>query len=1008
MKASLLLIILSSLFSFLDHSQALRHPRFDNSTDQDALLSFKSHVTKDPSGVLDGWNPNTSFCTWPGVLFNPNKNRVTGLSLRNLSLTGTISPHITNLSFLRSLDLQNNSFHGAIPIDIGRLFRLESLILASNHIDGSIPLSLSYCLRLRVVDLSKNRLKGAIPSELGNLSKLQDLRFRSNNLTGSIPFSLGNLSYLNNLILISNNLQGPIPSELGQLTRLQRLKLADNDLSGVIPASLFNMSSLIFFTLAKNRISGRLPSDLFWSLPSLETLFVGGNLLEGDVPSSLSNASNLEFVDLSTNQFSGQVPLLWNLPNLLFLSLEINQLVSEGKHGLDFLTSLANSTSLRALSIATNQLTGELPASMGNLSRQLSELFMGENHFEGNIPESIGNLAGLTLLSLELNSFSGKIPSAIGNLQNLQILILDLNFLSGSIPESLGNLSHLYELGLSTNSLTGSIPTILLNCQHLQRLDLSINSLDGNIPKEIFGFPSLGVLFNISWNSLTGVLPAEIGNLKMVQNLDISKNNLSGAIPSTVGDCSNLMYLDMSSNSFQGHIPTSLTNLKGIEYIDLSSNNLSGPIPSSLKSLLYLKLLNLSSNRLQGEVPKGGIFLNSSSVFLTGNSEICGGIPEFGLSACSTSKNHSHASRKALIIGVIAGSTAILFLILFCIFITLYVRRNRQIGSRGTSVISFEGPHRFYSLYDIKSATNNFNDQNLIGEGSFGSVYKGVMRDGTLVAVKVFNMDLHGASKSFLAECEALRNIRHRNLVKILTACSSSTFKALVLQFMPNESLDRWLHHERGEQKKVLTLKQRLEITINVASAMEYLHHECETPVVHCDLKPSNVLLDQDMTAHVADFGLARMLRGTASNHHTSSSVGLKGSIGYIAPEYGFGGNVSTKGDVYSYGIILLEMFTGKKPIEGMFSGEMTLQKWVGAAVQEQVVEILDDGLRECCKEGVVSDSLSSILKIGLSCASEAPEDRPDMKDVSAMIKRAMTMVIHGVRRSELHGDPSI
>ena len=369
----------------------------------------------------------------------------------------------------------------------------------------------------------------------------------------------------------------------------------------------------------------------------------------------------------------------------------------------------------------------------------------------------------------------------------------------------------------------------------------------------------------------------------MVQGIDISNNRLSGAIPTTVVVCSNLLYLDLSSNSFQGLIPDSLEELRGIEYIDLSSNNLSGLIPS-LGTLKYLQLLNLSANKLQGEVPKGGIFSNTSAVFLSGNPGLCGGFPVLELPNCPAtgSRSSSSRTRKMLIVGLTAGAAAMCILIV--LFMFLIMKRKKKHDPTVTDVISFEGPPRLYSYYVLKSATNNFSSENLIGEGSFGCVYRGVMRDGTLAAVKVFNMDQHGASRSFLAECEALRYVRHRNLVKILSACSSPTFKALVLQFMPNGSLEKWLHHGREDGRQRLNLKQRMDIVVEVASAMEYLHHNCETPVVHCDLKPSNVLLDQDMTAHVGDFGLARILHGAASDHQISSTLGLKGSIGYIAP----------------------------------------------------------------------------------------------------------------------------
>ncbi|XP_028101244.1 probable LRR receptor-like serine/threonine-protein kinase At3g47570 [Camellia sinensis] len=267
--------------------------------------------------------------------------------------------------------------------------------------------------------------------------------------------------------------------------------------------------------------------------------------------------------------------------------------------------------------------------------------------------------------------------------------------------------------------------------------------------------------------------------------------------------------------------------------------------------------------------------------------------------------------------------------------------------------------------------------------GSFGSVYKAILQDTTVLDIKVFNLQVEGAFKSFEVECEIMRHIRHRNLTKVISSCSNLDFKALVLEYMPNGSLEKWLY----SYNYFLDMLQRLDIMIDVACALEYLHHDYSMPLVHCDLKPSNILLDDDMVAYVSDFGIAKLLDLGESVTHTKTIA----TFGYIAPKFGLEGLVSTSCDVYSYGILLMETFTRVKPTNEMFFEDMMMKCWVRESLPNAISHAIDANLLKPEDEhltAVVLQCVSSIMELALSCSAESSEERMNMKDVLATLKK--------------------
>ncbi|KAM7481714.1 hypothetical protein LguiB_006297 [Lonicera macranthoides] len=973
-----------------------------NETDRVALLAFKLAILQDPYGALSSWNDSLHFCQWDGVTCNDRRERVIALNLTSKGLVGYLSPYIGNMSFLMGLWLVNNTLGGEISPEVGRLSKLQQLDLRANSFEGEIPINISQCSDLLLLALSNNKLIEKIPKELGSLSKLRNLQLHFNNLTGEIPNSFGNLTSLKVLSLLGNNLVGTLPDSLGELKNLSQLTLGANHFSGVIPPSLYNLSLINLFSISYNQFHGTLPPELGLMFPHLEWIQLGGNQFTGPLPHSFSNTTKLRYIDLAINNFTMQISIdFGRLQNLVGLSLGANNLGSGEPDEMNFISSLANCSNLQVLELGTNQLRGVLPYKVSNFSTQLFYLSIIENQIYGKIPSWIFDLSGLNQILLSNNEFNDSIPTNIGNLWKLQRLGLDSNKLLGELPPSIGNLSVLSELDLANNFLQGNIPSSVGNCQTLILLDLSQNNFSGTIPEEILGIPTLSILLNLSHNYLFGELPSEVGELINLSVLDVSENKLFGEIPNSLGSCINLGSLYLDGNVFQGAISPSLSSLKGIQYLDLSRNNLSGEIPKFLENFSLMNL-NLSYNDFEGNVPTEGVFRNASAISIVGNIRLCGGISDLQLPKCAISgPNRQKKLRTHFVVLITIASIILIIMVLSSLY--CWFKKKRIVKILGT----FIGESLLNVSYEnLLKATNRFSSENLVGAGNFGMVYKGILNEEIVVAVKVFNLQRQGASQSFLVECEALRNVRHRNIIKIITSCSSidfqrNDFKALVYEFMPNGSLNSWLHPSQEaecgpNECRTLKFQQRIKIAVDVACALEYLHHSYGSTIIHCDLKPNNILLDGDMVAHIGDFGQARLL---LQNSDQSNTGGIRGTIGYTAPEYGMGSEMSTKGDVYSYGILILEMITGKRPTDPLFVEGLNLHDYAKLSLPNRVLEIVDPILLNNIEEnassiaandnqihlpsnGNIKECLISLVKVGVACSMESTQDRIDIWSV--------------------------
>ncbi|KAL3641443.1 hypothetical protein CASFOL_016411 [Castilleja foliolosa] len=938
-----------------------------------ALLEFKKQLI-DPLNYLESWKDSDSDsnsdsysdspCHFYGVVCDQETQLVTEISLENKSLSGIISPSIYVLRNLSSLFLPSNQITGKIPNELRNCVNLRTLNVSDNYMNGTVP-DFSSLIKLETLDLSNNYFSGPFPGWVGNLTGLVSLSLGYNDYDeGEIPETLGNLKNLSFLFLAASGLKGQIPESIFELEKLGTLDMCKNKISGEFPPSIVKLKNLFKIELYQNNLTGKIPDGLA-DLTHLQEIDISANQLFGEIPKRIGDLKKLTVFQIFNNNFSGEIP-----------------------------AGFGDMEHLIGFSVYMNNFSGVFPQNLGRFS-PLSSIDISENQFSGPFPRFLCHNGNLIILLALKNKFSGGFPDSYADCTPLKRMRVSNNKLTGLIPDKVWALPNVDVMDFTENDFSGPISPAVGASSQLNQLLLSNNRFYGQLPKELGELKKLERIY-LNNNNFSGKIPIELGALKQIASIHLESNALIGSIPTQLADCPRMVDLNLASNFLSGDIPSSFSRMTSLNSLNLSGNGLTGPIPTGFEKL-RLSLVDFSNNRLSGRVPP--YFLNvADDKALFGNKNLCVDENEsnkrfvkFGVGFCEGRNGRKKFMKSKMVI------FCMLLFVLVVLLVSLLLLSYRNFRKQKNDVGGEKGNNNSLNWKLESFQKNEFDpdeicvvdDDNLIGSGSTGKVYRVDLKKGCgTVAVK--QLWKGSGVKIMEAEMEIMGKIRHKNILKLYACLTRGGSNVLVFEYMSNGNLFDAIHREIKFGKTELDWCQRYKIAVGSAKGIAYLHHDCNPAIIHRDIKSTNILLDDEYEAKIADFGVAKVADGVSPGGSEMSC--FAGTHGYIAPEMAYSLKLTEKSDVYSFGVVLMELVTGKRPVEEEYGEGRDIVYHVSTHLdsRENMLKLLD---RKVVSE-LVKDDMIKVLKTATLCTTKLPNLRPTMKEVVKMLIDAEPIVL--------------